>query len=251
MTLPGLPGQTPWGPIFGTPGSGKTTFLHVLQRHATRQGIKTITIEMKDCATKDPIKVKIQDLEKKIVKKISTILHFTASNTLKPSFDLLITSKCETIECLIAFAEKRFRSDITPWITARLTVLKEYFIQDDNTLIIYQCLEELDELIKRMSIGLLYALRQLIPCLLFIDDALALVLNHMYGGIWPATTRPYVASFNYFPDAEETLRFDPVIIAPGGRTYYKLAKRDKYVVMYRGQEWEIDAHEIYVLARTM
>ena len=129
-------------------------------------------------------------------------------------------------------------------------MLKEYFIRD-NRLIIYQCLEEFDELIKRMSIGLLYAMRHLIPHLLIIDDALALVLNHMYGDIWPATTRPYIVSYNYYPESGETLKFDPVIISPGGRTYYKLAKRDKYVVMYRGQEWEIDAQEVYALAKSL
>jgi hypothetical protein len=244
-----LPGQTLWGPIFGTPGSGKTTFLHVFEKFAKRYNVRTLFIKMKDCSEKEQIQIKIHNLEKKVVKKISTILHFTASNTLKPSFDLLITSKCDSLKCLAGFAEKRFRNDVAPWITARLEVLNEYFIKDD-TLVMYLCLEEFDELIKRISIGLLYALRSHIPYLLIIDDALALVLNHMYGNVWPATTRPYMASFNYFPNADETLKFDPVVISPGGRSYYKIAKKDKYIVMYRGEEWEIDMREVYALART-
>ena len=219
-------------------------------KFAKRRGVKVLPIGIKDCIDKEPIRIKIPDLEKKIAKKISSVLHFTASNTLKPSFDLLITSKCETIDCLIDFAEKKFRNDVAPWITARLVILKEYFISGDE-LMIYTCLGEYDELIKRMSIGLAYALRPQIPHILVVDDALALVLNHMYGDIWPAVTRPYIASYNYFPEADETLHYDPVVIAPGGRSYYKLAKQDKYIIMYRGREWEISASEVYALAKSI
>jgi hypothetical protein len=238
------------GAIYGTPGSGKTTFLELFKKYAKKHGIRVLPIGMKDCLEKEPIKVKIPDLEKKVARKISSILHFTASSSLKPSFDLLITSKCETIDCLVDFAEKKFRNDIAPWITSKLIILKEYFIDGDE-LIIYPCLEEFDELIRRMSIGLVYALRSQILCILVIDDAISLVLNRMYGDVWPAVTRPYVVSYNFYPNADETLRYDPVIIAPGGRSYYKLAKPDKYIVMYRGKEWEIDAHEVIHLAKSL
>ena len=249
MTLPGSLGQTRRGPIFGTPGSGKTTFLHLFQQFAKKRGVKTLYIGMKECKEKQKeVEIEIQNLERKVAKKISSILHFTASSSLKPSFDLLITSRCEDLQCLNGFVEKKFRSDVAGWITARITVLQDYFIRG-NRLVIYLCLEEFDEIIKRMLIGIIYALRSEIPYLLIIDDALAVVLNSMYGDIWPATTRPYLAALNYFPEANDTLRFDPVIIAPGGRSYYKLAKPDKYVVMYRGREWEIDAAEVYAMAR--
>ncbi|MDT7873929.1 MAG: hypothetical protein RQ859_00995 [Pyrobaculum sp.] len=206
---------------------------------------------MKECGEgKQETEIEIKNLERKIVKKISTILHFTASSSLKPAFDLLITSKCEDLKCLIEFAEKKFRSDIAMWITARITVLKDYFIRNGK-LVIYLCLEEFDELIKRMLIGLIYALRSEIPYFVIIDDALAIILNNMYGEVWPAITRPYLASFNYYPEASDMLKFDPVIIAPGGRQFYRVAKPDKYIVMYRGREWEIDASEVYAMAKRL
>jgi hypothetical protein len=246
---PGVPGQTHRGPIFGTPGSGKTTFLNLFQQFAKKRGVKTLYIGMKECKEKQKeVEIEIQNLERKVAKKISSILHFTASSSLKPSFDLLISSKCENLRCLNDFVEKKFRSDVAMWITARLAVLEDYFIRG-NRLVIYLCLEEFDEMIKRMLIGIIYALRSEIPYLLIIDDALAVVLNSMYGDVWPATTRPYLAALNYYPEAGDTLRFDPTIIAPGGRSYYRLAKPDKYVVMYRGREWEIDAAEVYAMAK--
>ena len=239
-----MPGQTPRGPIFGTPGAGKSTFLKVFEKFAGKR-VKTLFIKMKECS-EETVEIEIPDLEKRVVSKISTVLHFTSPNSLKPSFDLLITSECSDVRCLIDFVEKKYRNDVAIWIKARLVALQKYFIRD-NKLMIYLCLEELDELIKRMGIGLIYALRSRIPYLLILDDALALILNSLYGEVWPATTRPYLVSLNYYPQTEDILRFDPVVIAPGGRTIYRLAKPDKYVIMYRGQEWEIDAREVYAL----
>lgn len=237
------------GAIFGTPGAGKTTFLRLFEKFARKRGIKTLFIKMKECS-EEVAEIQIPNLEERIVRKISTVLHFTTSNTLKPSFDLLITSECSRIQCLIDFVEKKYRSEVSGWIASRLNALQKFFIRDDK-LLIYLCLEELDELIKRMTIGIIYALRSSIPYLLVLDDALAVVLNTLYGEIWPATTRPYIVSFNFFPRENEILKFDPVIIAPGGRALYKLAKPDKYLIMYRGHEWEIDAQEVYALAKSL
>jgi hypothetical protein len=243
-------GKPAGGPIFGTPGSGKSTFFRAVERVAKEFGVRTLMIRMKECS-EETIEVTIPNLEKKIAKKISSILHFTAPNhSLKPSFDLLIASKCEDIRCLINFAEKKFKSDVASWITARLAVLQDFFIRGDD-LLIYVCLEEFDELIGRLNIGLLYALRSQIRHLILIDDALAIVLNSLYGKVWPAMMRPYVASFNYWPETPDLLHFSPIVLAPGDNYggLYRL-NSDKYVVMYKRQKWELSPDEVYALAHS-
>ncbi len=244
-----MPGQTSRGPIFGTPGSGKTTFMEAFNKVALEMGIKTLYIRLKDC-TDEVDEIEIPNLEARIVNKISSILHFTATNSLKPSFDLLITSECSDIECLIRFAEKKYKSDVATWVVARLIILKKKFIRG-NKLVIYKCLEDYDELIRRLNIGLTYALRSLIRRFLMIDDALAIVLSSLYGDVWPLMVRPYLASFNYWPEVRDLLRFEPVIIAPGNDYdgLYKLTS-DKYVVMYKRQKWELSPDEIYRLAKS-
>ncbi len=246
---PGVPGQTSRGPIFGTPGSGKTTFMKAFDRVAKEMKIRTLFIKMKDC-TDEVDEIEIPNLEAKTVERISSILHFTASNSLKPSFDLLETSECDNIDCLISFAEKKYKNDVAMWVTARLIALKKSFIRG-NKLIIYKCLEGRGELVKRLSIGLIYAFRSHINRLLMMDDAIAIVLNSLYGDVWPLMVRPYLASLNYWPEVRDLLRFEPVIIAPGDDYggLYKLTS-DKYIVMYKRQKWELSPDEIYSLAKS-
>lgn len=244
-------GKPAGGPVFGTPGSGKTTFIEAVSAVAKRIGVKTLMVRMKECTSDESIiKIKIPNLEHKIIKKISAILHFTSSNFLRPSFDLLITSKCRDLQCLNAFVEKKFKSDIATWITARLVALQEFFISGDE-LAIYTCLQEHDELIKRLNMGLLYALRPHIPHLLLKDDALAIVLNSAYGEVWTAMMRPYIASFNYWPDTSDILRFSPVVLAPGDHYggLYKI-NSDKYIVFYKRQKWELSPEDVYALSKS-
>ena len=250
MTPPGTQGQASRGPIFGVPGRGKTTFLNVYAKFAKKQGLKILFLKMKECDDEEKAEIEIRDLEAKISTKISSILHFTAPNTLRPSFDLLITSDCDRIDCLIEFAEKTFRSDVAMWIKPRLIILKKYFIRGDK-LIIPLCLKKYDELIRRLEIGIIHTLREEIPLYLILDDALSLILNTMYGDVWLVTSRPYMASFNYFPDVRDMLRFDPVVIAPGSDYggLYKLTS-DKYIVMYNRQRWELRPDEVYALAKS-
>jgi hypothetical protein len=224
--------------------------MKAFEKVAKEMKIKTLYIRLKDC--EDEVEeIEIPDLEKKIVNKISSILHFTATNSIKSSFDLLITSECNDIDCLINFAEKRYRNDIAVWITSRLIILKKRFIRNNNKLVIYKCLEEYDELIRRLNIGLIYALRSHIKHLLLKDDALAVVLNSLYGNIWPLMVRPYLASFNFWPETRDLLQFDPVILAPGSDYggLYRLTS-DKYIVMYRRRKWELSPDEVYALAHS-
>jgi hypothetical protein len=228
------------------PGRGKTTFLKAFVKLAKKQ-IKVLFLRMKECVDEE-VEIEIQDLQAKISTKISSILHFTAPNTLRPSFDLLIISDCHNLDCLIEFAEKKFKSDVGTWVVSRLMILKKFFIRGDK-LVIPLCLKRYDELIRRLGIGIIHTLREEIPHYLVIDDALSLVLNTMYGDVWMVTTRPYMASFNYFPDVRDMLKFDPVIIVPGSDYggLYKLTS-DKYIVMYNRQKWELRPEDVHALS---
>ncbi len=214
-----------------------------------KKQIKVLFLRMKECSDEEA-EIQINDLEAKISMKISSILHFTAANTLRPSFDLLITSECTDLDCLISFAEKKFKQDISMWIVSRLIILKKFFIRD-NKLVIPLCLKKYDELIKRLGIGIIYTLREEIPYYLVFDDALSLILNTMYGDVWMVMSRPYMASFNYFPEVKDLLRFDPVVISPGSDYggLYRLTS-DKYVVMYNRSRWELRPEEIYAMANS-
>jgi hypothetical protein len=231
------------------PGRGKTTFLKAFEKVAKKQ-IKVLFLRMKECVDENA-EIEIQDLEAKISEKISSILHFTAPNTLRPSFDLLITSGCSNIRCLIEFAEKKFKSDVAMWIVSRLLILEKFFIRGSR-LVIPLCLKRYDELIKRLGIGIIYTLREEIqPYYLILDDALSLILNTMYGDVWLVTGRPYTTSLNYFPDVRDLLRFDPVVIAPGSDYggLYRLTS-DKYIIMYNRQKWELKPEDVYALAKS-
>ncbi len=59
--------------------------------------------------------------------------------------------------------------------------------------------------------------------------------------LWPAwnkkngiaDVRPYLVSLNYYGDSREILRFNPVIISPGGHAgFFRLAHPDKYAVIF-------------------
>jgi hypothetical protein len=207
--------------------------------------MKAVIIKAKECSG-EPIKLEIQ--EAYIVKKISGILHFTAQE-LKPAFDVLSASGCETLKCLEEYAEKNFRNDVSTWITARLRTL--YSFVDENTVILPTCLEQFDEIVKRLVVGLLYAIRPKLPLPIIIDDATSFVLNERYSDAFVAMMRPAILTINRYLDSKEILMFNPVIIAPGGHGgLYRLARPDKYVILFDHSRWEIPRREIERLANS-
>jgi hypothetical protein len=58
-----------------------------------------------------------------IIKRISSLLQFTAADGFKTSFDVLSTAECDTLQCLFDFVSKKFKPDIGMWIEARLKML--------------------------------------------------------------------------------------------------------------------------------
>ena len=203
-----------------------------------------LIFKSKDCEDEKDKYVKV-DAPEYVVKRISSVLHFTAEDNLKPSFDVLAASKCESIDCLVEYAEKKFRDDIGMWITARLEILKQFLNG------VPMCLQDYDEIIKRMVVGLLYAIRPKIPLPIIIDDSLSFIVNKRYENAFIAMMRPYIISINEFLETREMLRYNPVIIAPGGHGgFYRLARPDRYIVLFDHSRWEIPRREIERLANS-
>jgi len=205
-----------------------------------------IYIRTRECQN-DIIKI-VGVPESYIARKISSVLHFT-SEELKPSFDVLVSSGCENLQCLINYAEKKFRDDIALWIIARIMMLQQFIHGDVIELPL--CLEDFDELVRRLTIGLLYAIRSKIKAVITLDDALSFITNEKYGNAWIAVMRPFVVTINAYLETKELLRYNPVVITPGGHGgSYRLARPDKYVIIFDGSRWEIPHREVERLANS-
>jgi len=102
-------------------------------------------IKTKDCSQEI---VKFELPEQLIVKKISSILQFTAYDGFRISFDILSTLQHNNIDGLITYVEKRYREDIAQWVTVRLQVLKQFI---NGNIEIPTCLKDEGELTRRIG----------------------------------------------------------------------------------------------------
>jgi hypothetical protein len=202
-----------------------------------------IFVQAKDC-TEKWIKIDV-DL---VVKRISSILQFTASDGFKPSFDILaaMATSCASISCLREVVRK-FKQDVAVWVEARLEALQQ-FVDSDGNLKIPICLAQHDELTRRLVLGILYAVRHRYIMPIIIDDALAYITNVSYKEAFNAMMRPYMITVNYYMDVKELLMFNPIIITPGGTALYRLARPNKYVILMDHLRWELDRRIIEKIA---
>jgi energy-coupling factor transporter ATP-binding protein EcfA2 len=239
-------GKPERGPITGPPGSGKSTFVKALENIVQQRGKPIIVIRSKECSDGEVV---IQIQQSEIVRKISGVLHFTAGDGLRPSFDVLTAAtSCDSISCLKEFASKRFRQDVAIWIEARLDVLERVFI-DNGIVKIPTCLAQYDEIVKRLLLGLLYILRSKISKPIVIDDASSLITNDPYKEAYVAMMRPSIVTANRFMDTKELLMYNPIVVAPGGAAgVYRLAHPFRYVLIFDHQRWELDRKAVEKIA---
>ena len=231
-----------WGSVAGPPGTGKTTFLLALIKIAQLLGIRVIFVRSKDCRGEE--KIEIRGAADLVVKRISSILHFTVSDGLRPSFDLLSVSECTSLQCLAEYAHKEYRSDIAKWIEARIKMLSKFVVGD--TIVIPTCLgEEYDELARRLILGLLYVLRNRIAIPIVLDDTMSFVTNEPYSKVFTAMMRPYFISINKDLDSGEITLYNPIVIVPGGHAgVYRLADPYRYVVLFDTQRFTLSRKDI-------
>jgi hypothetical protein len=215
-----------------------------LELIAKKRGINLLHIRSKDCNDDETFEIPAAKI---VIKKISGVLHFTANEALKPSFDVLASILCEDMRCLIDNVEKRFKPDIATWITSRLTILNQ-FIYGDN-IRIPLCLKNYDEIVKRLVLGVTYVVRPYISVPYLIDDTAALIVNLLYEEAYVGMMRPYWIVRNKYLETREMLTFNPIVIAPGGAGgFYRLARPDRYVVIFDHMRWELDRKAVEKIA---
>jgi len=239
-------GKPERGPISGPPGSGKSTFIRAVERTSQSIGKPIIVIRAKECSAGDAIVVHVEQSE--IVRKISGVLHFTAEDGLRPSFDVLAVSQCNDISCLKEFANKKFRQDVAIWVESRLDILERVFI-DNGIVKIPTCLTQYDEIVKRLLLGVVYVLRPKISKPIVIDDASSLITNDPYKEAYVAMMRPSKITANRFMDTKELLMYNPIVVAPGGAAgVYRLSRPDRYTIIFDHMRWEIKREDIEKIA---
>ena len=188
------------GVVAGPPGSGKTTFLRVIAKFTD-----AIYIGVKDNSYDNRIRIP----EEIVAKRLSAVLHFTADG-IRPAFDAVsnVTSLEEAEKML-----GRFKPDIAEWISVRLRILRSWL---HNGYFEISLRQNADELEKRLVIGLLYVARPLIPRPLLLDDSMAFIIEHRYAEAFIAMSRPFIVAVNRYLDSRDLLRFNPIVITPGG-----------------------------------
>jgi hypothetical protein len=135
------------------------------------------------------------------------------------------------------------------WIEARLKILMRFI--DGDKVVIPLCLQNEDEIIKRILIGILYVLRSRIKAPVVVDDLLSFITNMLYSEAFAAVMRPYLFSVNRNLDNHEMLMYNPIIITPGGQGgYYRLAEPHKYVILFDSNKWSIPRKDIEKIARS-
>jgi energy-coupling factor transporter ATP-binding protein EcfA2 len=241
-------GKPERGPISGPPGSGKSTYIKALENIAQQRGKPMIVIRSKECSDGEII---IQAPQSEIIKKISGVLHFTAGGDgLRPSFDLLAVAGCDDLSCLKEFVSRTFKQDVAMWIRARVDMLERIFIGNGGNFIkIPTCLSQYDEIVKRLTIGIIYIMRSKITRPVVVDDMASLIVNDPYKDAYIAMMRPSIISVNRFMDTKELLMFNPIILAPGGAAgVYRLTRPNRYIVIFDHQRWEINRKEVEKIA---
>ena len=216
-----------------------------LLKIAQKLGIKVIFIQAKDC-NENMVEIYGSDL---IIRKISSVLHFTASDGFKSSFDVLSTAECDSLQCLFDFIDKKFKPDVGMWIEARLKMLARFV--NGEKVVIPLCLANYDELAKRLLLGILYVLRNRIGVPIILDDVLSFIINELYSEAFAAMMRPYMFTANKNLDSREMLMYNPIIIAPGGQGgHYRIADPYRYVILFDNNRWAIPRKDIEKIARS-
>jgi energy-coupling factor transporter ATP-binding protein EcfA2 len=229
------------------PGTGKTTYLKALEKIMKARGKGALFIRVKDCSEGY---VEIPIPQRTVLQHISGILQFTASDGFKTSFDRLRFVECShsfNVDCLIEYVGKKYREDIADWILPRLLALKQYVFEEKVR--IPTCLKDEDELVRRLIVGILYAIRPYFALPIVLDDMLSFVVNETYRESFIAMGRPFKVSLNRYLESKDILNFNPIVIAPGGAGgIYRFAHPDKYVVIFDDRRWELPRRDIEKIA---
>ena len=242
-----------WGGVVaGPPGIGKTTFMKALQKVALTMGLQVIYVAEDYNCNKGPYEV---DADQKVIQKLGTVLHYVADSS-DIQIDTLMLIVAETareigtldIGVITKRAEEKLGHDLSQW--ARIWLENIQMFIKGNSVLIPRCVQGYDEIALRLIPGIIVAIRGHIKPPVVLDDIFGFIFGDERNQQWfAAYARPFIISINRYLDPEELLRYNPVVITPGGQVgIYRIASPNRYLVLFDSHRFEIDAKEIEKLA---
>jgi nucleoside-triphosphatase THEP1 len=251
-----------WGGVVaGPPGTGKTTFMKALQNVALTMGLQVIYVAKDYNCNKGPYEV---DAAQKVISKLGTVLHYVvdryyiadSSDDTKIRIDNLMNNVTETareigtldIDTITKRVEEKLGHDLS--LLARVWLENIQMFIKGNSVLIPRCVRDFNEIALRLIPGIIVAIRGHIKPPVVLDDIFGFISDDKRSQQWfAAYARPFIISINRYLDTEELLRYNPVVITPGGQGgVYRISSPNKYLVLFDSYRFEIDAKEIKKLA---
>jgi nucleoside-triphosphatase THEP1 len=252
-----------WGGIVaGPPGSGKTTFMKALQNVALTMGLQVIYVAKDYNCNKEPYEV--DDVAQKVIQKLGTVLHYVvdryyiadSSDDTKISIDSLKYFVADTaerigtldIDTITKRVEEKLGQDLS--LLARVWLENIQMFIKGNSVLIPRCVRDFNEIALRLIPGIIVAIRGHIKTPVVLDNIFGFIFDDKRSQQWfAAYARPFIISINRYLDTEELLRYNLVVITPGGQVgVYRISSPNKYLVLFDSHRFEIDAKEIEKLA---
>jgi Cdc6-like AAA superfamily ATPase len=252
-----------WGGVVaGPPGTGKTTFMKALQNVALTMGLQVIYVAEDYNCNKGPYEV---DAAQEVIQKLGTVLHYVvdryyvadcSDNTEIIRIDNLMNIVAETareigtldIDTITKRVEEKLGHDLSP--LARVWLENIQMFIKGNSVLIPRCVRHFDEIALHLIPGIIVAIWDRTKPPVVLDDIFGFIFGNERNQQWfAAQTRPFIIGINRYLNTEELLRYNPVVITPGGLGgIYRIASPKRYVVFFDGRRFEIDAKEIKKLA---
>jgi len=250
------------GIVAGPPGTGKTTFMKALQNVALTMGFQVIFIAADYNCNKGPYEV---DAAQEVIQKLGTVLHYVAAryyvadssdSQIDTLMDIVAKTASEIGTLDIGTITKRVEENLGHDLSllARVWLENIQMFIKGNSVLIPRCVRDFvrdfNEIALRLIPGIIVAIRDHIKPPVVLDDIFGFIFGNERNRQWfAAHARPFIISINRYLDTEELLRYNPVVITPGGLGgIYRIASPKRYVVLFDSRRFEIDAKEIEKLA---
>ncbi len=256
-----------WGGVVaGPPGTGKTTFMKALQNVALTMGLQVIYVAEDYNCNKGPYEV---DAAQKVIQKLDTVLHYVVDRYyVADSNDITEIIRIDNLMHLVVDTARKIGTLDIDTITKRveeklghdLSLLARVWLENiqmfikGNSVLIPRCVRDFvrdfNEIALHLIPGIIVAIRGHIKPPVVLDDIFGFIFGNERNHQWfAAQARPFIIGINRYLDTEELLRYNPVVITPGGLGgIYRIASPKRYVVFFDGRRFEIDAKEIKKLA---
>jgi nucleoside-triphosphatase THEP1 len=252
-----------WGGVVaGPPGTGKTTFMRALQNVAFTMGLQVIYVAEDYNCNKGPYEV---DVAQEVIQHLDTVLHYVVDRyyvadssdiTEIIRIDNLMNTVIKTareigtldIDTITKRVEEKLGQDLS--LLARVWLKNIQMFIKGNSVLIPRCVRDFNEIALRLIPGIIVAIRGHIKTPVVLDDIFGFIFGDERNRQWfAAQATPFIIGINRYLNTEELLRYNPVVITPGGLGgIYRIASPKKYVVFFDSRRFKIDAKEIKKLA---